>query len=155
MTILLLRHADAGVRGIWHGADRDRPLSDRGWIQASQVVEQYAGHPVSRILSSPLRRCMQTVEPLGAARDLPIEEEEAIAEGVTLDVVQGLLGRLGGQYAVLCTHGDVIERMMTDLHHRDVTIHDDLTWKKASTWVLEGAPAITTAALLPPPASTT
>jgi broad specificity phosphatase PhoE len=152
MTILVLRHAHAGVRGEWTGNDAIRPLSERGWQQANGVVEQYATRPIERILTSPLTRCVQTVEPLADARGLPIEEEDAIAEGASLDAVNRLLGQLDGANAVLCSHGDVIEMLMTDLHHRGVAFTDPLRWQKGSTWVLEGGAELVTAAYLPPTA---
>jgi broad specificity phosphatase PhoE len=148
---LLVRHADAGDRAAWRGDDRDRPLSPRGWRQAEAVVVQLADHPIERILSSPLTRCVQTVEPLATTRGLTIEEEDALAEGMPLDVVQRLLRRLGDTSAVLCTHGDVIELLVTDLAHRGVVAEDALRWRKGSTWVLEGAPEIHRARYLPPP----
>lgn len=152
MTILLLRHAHAGVREDWTGDDTVRPLSERGRQQARGVVDQYAQRPVERILTSPLVRCVQTVQPLADARDLPVEEEDAIAEGASLEAVNRLLRSLGGTDAVLCSHGDVIEMLMTDLHHRGVTFADPLRWQKGSTWVLGGDADLATASYLPPPA---
>ena len=151
MSILLLRHAHAGDRAQWRGDDRTRPLSDRGQHQAEALVDGYAPHPVERILSSPLTRCVQTVEPLAAARNLDVEEEDSLAEGAPLDAVHRLLRRIGDTPAVLCSHGDVIAAFMTDLRHREVVRCQDLRWQKASTWVLDGAPDITDAAYLPPP----
>ncbi|TVR37475.1 MAG: phosphoglycerate mutase family protein [Nitriliruptor sp.] len=152
MTILVLRHAHAGARSDWTGDDAVRPLSERGWRQANGVVEQYTDRPVERILSSPLTRCVQTVEPLADARGLRIEQEDAIAEGATLDAVTRLLRDLDSAHAVLCSHGDVIELLLTDLHHRGVTFTDPLRWQKGSTWVLDGGAEPVTAAYLPPPA---
>lgn len=152
MTILLLRHAHAGVREDWTGDDTVRPLSERGRQQARGVVDQYAQRPVERILTSPLVRCVQTVQPLADARDLPVEEEDAIAEGASLEAANRLLRSLGGTDAVLCSHGDVIEMLMTDLHHRGVTFADPLRWQKGSTWVLGGDADLATASYLPPPA---
>lgn len=152
MTILLLRHAHAGGRGDWTGDDTLRPLSEHGWQQATGIVEQYAARPVERILTSPFARCVQTVEPLADARGLPVEEEDAIAEGASLEAVNRLLRNLDGADVVLCSHGDVIEMLLTDLHHRGVAFADPLRWQKGSTWVLDGDTAIAAAAHLPPPA---
>lgn len=77
--IALVRHADAGKRG--GGTDCSRQLSSVGREQADNLVEQLAGFSPARILSSPYLRCRQSVEPLAAARGLPVEDEEALAEG--------------------------------------------------------------------------
>jgi len=152
MTVLVLRHAHAHGRQDWTGDDALRPLSARGRRQATGIVEQYADRPVERILTSPFTRCVQTVEPLAQARGLPIEEEDALAEGAPLDAVTRLLRHLDGTHAVLCSHGDVIQALITDLHHRGITFTDPLRWQKGSTWVLEGGDPVVTAAYLPPPA---
>lgn len=144
MTILLLRHAHAGDRRQWDGPDGHRPLSDRGHDQARRIVDLYREHPIEQILSSPLTRCRQTVEPLAAARGLPIEEVDALAEGAALESVRSLLRRLGGTSAVLCSHGDVIGMLLTDLHHRGV-LRGELEWKKASTWMLDHGADVTVA----------
>jgi broad specificity phosphatase PhoE len=157
MTILLIRHAHAGDRSRWDGDDRLRPLSDRGHQQASAIVDTFATYPVERILSSPLRRCVQTVEPLADAYGLDIEEEDALVEGASLDRAQRLLREVGSLPTVLCSHGDVIAAVITDLYHREVVGTEQLRWAKGSTWVLERAPEtsgpeIARAAYVPPPA---
>lgn len=152
MTLYLLRHAHAGDRARWDGDDRVRPLSEKGWRQAEGVIEQYADRPLERILTSPLTRCVQTVEPLAAARGLTVEEEDALAEGASLDQLHRLVAALGATDAVLCTHGDVIEAAITALHHRGVVPRDELRWQKGSTWILAGGPTISATTYLPPPA---
>jgi broad specificity phosphatase PhoE len=152
MTILLLRHAHAGDRSRWDGNDRERPLSDRGLRQAAALVELYREHPLERILTSPYARCVETVEPLATARGLDIEEEDALAEGAPLDLVEQLIRRLGGGPSVLCSHGDVVGMLIEDLHRREVATPLPLRWQKGSTWILEGAPDVRRAVYLPPPA---
>lgn len=151
MTLLFLRHAHAGDRTQWQGDDRRRPLSDRGREQATAVVSLYTDRDVDRILTSPSTRCVQTVEPLAAARGIAIEEVDELAEGTPPDTVGRLLRDLAGTDAVLCTHGDVIELVMTDLTHRGVVVDDPPRWAKASTWVIDDGREPTHAAYLPPP----
>ncbi len=78
--ILLIRHARAGDRDRWTGDDRLRPLDDKGRRQAEALVELLAGYEIDRIVSSPADRCIQTVEPLGVARDLVVEPREELFE---------------------------------------------------------------------------
>ena len=70
MPLLLVRHGSAGSRSEWEGDDRDRGLDERGVDQARRLVQELADLPIDRILTSPYRRCVQTVEPLAAARTL-------------------------------------------------------------------------------------
>lgn len=50
---------------------------------------------------------MQTVEPLAAARGLPVQAFEELAEGNGADVLPGLPGGL--EATALCVHGDLAE----------------------------------------------
>jgi 8-oxo-dGTP diphosphatase len=71
-TVLLVRHADAGDR--WSSAsDQDRPLSRRGVTDAATLSRLLGLLEPGRLMSASPRRCQQTLEPLAAARDLPIE----------------------------------------------------------------------------------
>jgi broad specificity phosphatase PhoE len=153
VTILLVRHTHAGDRGAWVGDDRLRPVSDRGVRQAEALVDLLAGYPVDRVFSSPYVRCVQSVAPLADARGLEVEEEDALAEGTPFDLVQRLLHRAADGHTVLCSHGDVIAAVVSDLHHRGVDLGPaGLVWQKASTWVLDGPPSAPRASYLPPPA---
>jgi 8-oxo-dGTP diphosphatase len=153
VTILLLRHTHAGDRDAWRGDDRQRPVSDRGVRQAEALVAQLGGYPVERVLTSPYVRCVQSVEPLAAARGLEVEEDDRLAEGTPFDLVRRLLHELADEQAVLCSHGDVIGAIVTDLAHRGVDLGSaGLVWAKASTWVLDGDATTPRASYLPPPA---
>jgi phosphohistidine phosphatase len=70
MEIQLLRHADAETRAA---TDVERPLSDRGVRQASEVARFLKEHPTvpAVILTSPAVRTVQTAEILG--RELGVE----------------------------------------------------------------------------------
>ncbi|MBA2752020.1 MAG: NUDIX hydrolase [Actinobacteria bacterium] len=147
-TILLVRHATAGERSGWVGDDRFRPLDDRGRRQAEALVTQLSDFPISRVLSSPYARCVQSVDPLARARGLVVEETERLAEGHAEDTVS-LIHELQGTTPVLCTHGDVVPAVLDailpgDGHPRS---------KKGSTWALESAgPGAPAGRYLPPPA---
>jgi broad specificity phosphatase PhoE len=153
MTVLLVRHTHAGDRAAWDGDDRRRPVSDRGAEQAEALVDLLASYPVERVLSSPYVRCVQSVAPLAAARSLEVEEEDLLAEGAPLDLVRQLLRRSAAQDVVLCSHGDVIGAVVSDLARRGVDLGPaGATWEKASTWILDGDPLHPLASYLPPPA---
>jgi 8-oxo-dGTP diphosphatase len=147
--ILLIRHAKAGSRERWQGDDRLRPLTRSGRRQAEALVEQLRDEPVERILSSPYLRCVQTVEPLAAARGLQVEPTDDLAEGAGIGPLRRLLAELGN--AALCTHGDVVQEFVEWLHHRGVAVDGGLA--KGSTWVLDVVHGeVVAARYLPPPA---
>ena len=108
MTSVLLRHASAGDRDHWDGDDFHRPLDARGRRQAAELVELLRPFKVRRVLSSPYVRCIETVEPLAAALDLPVELNDRLTEGAGPGA--GLLLHEDG--VVCCTHGDIIESVL-------------------------------------------
>lgn len=152
MSLLVVRHADAGDRGAWAGSDHERPLTPRGVSEAEALAALHAAADVERIVSSPYRRCMQTVQPLADLLGLPVEEDDALAEGAPFDRIDQLLRRSSGHRdVVLCSHGDVIGGIVTVLRQRGVELGDEPRWRKASTWVIDRWPATGTARLLPRP----
>lgn len=109
--LLFVRHASAGDRQKWLGEDRVRPLDGKGRRQAEKLVAKLEPYAVERVLSSPFVRCVQTVEPLAAARRLDVETTEALADGAGADGVRRLLGELAGSPVVLCGHGGEIDEL--------------------------------------------
>ena len=124
--VLLVRHAKAGDRDRWTGDDRLRPLDKRGRRQADAMVAPLAGYALTRLVSSPYVRCVETLEPLAARVGLSIEHDRAIAEGASVEDARAFLGRVGPGPVVLCTHGDVMEALVGEGEPK----------KKGSTWLL-------------------
>ena len=142
VTLLVVRHAKAGDRGAWSGPDSSRPLSPNGRRQAEGLVDrisaQLGGLPIERILSSASLRCVQTVEPLAEALGLPIEPRAELAEGGDVERVLVLAHELMGNTAVLCSHGDVIPRLLDALaSHYGLALPHAKRCEKGSTWILE------------------
>jgi len=78
MQLLLVRHA-LPLRSD-HGDGADPDLSDAGLQQIARLPEALARFPISRVVSSPQRRAIQTAEPVAQARQLSIEIEDRLAE---------------------------------------------------------------------------
>ena len=139
--LILIRHASAGDREAWVGDDTVRPLDPRGRRQARGLVDLMAGLGVTRIVTSPYVRCVQTVLPLAAALGLRAEERAELAEG-SGDAVLSLLPSLRAGTA-LCTHGDVVETLVGLGRPK----------KKGSVWLLElRSGVVEPVTYLPPPA---
>jgi broad specificity phosphatase PhoE len=78
MQLLLVRHALPFRSEPGQGSDPD--LSDEGRAQIARLPEALARYPISRVVSSPQRRAIQTAEPVAAARDLAVEIDDRFAE---------------------------------------------------------------------------
>jgi 8-oxo-dGTP diphosphatase len=133
--LYLVRHAHAGSRGHGGEPDEQRELSERGWRQAEGLCDELAGHDIRRLVSSPFRRCVQTLEPLGRKLDLPVDVDERLAERSTAADALALARELRHHGAVLCSHGDVIPDLLEHVLADGTRIDDELRWPKASTWV--------------------
>ena len=55
-------------------------------------------------------RCVETVEPLAKALQLPIELDDRLSEGTPLGPALELLAELDG--GVACTHGDIVGEVL-------------------------------------------
>lgn len=139
MTVHIIRHADAGRRGSWHGPDEERPLNAAGRTRAAALATELAATSPTRILSSPLIRCVETVQPLADALGIVVEPHPALAESADLDETWALLEELvGSERAVLCSHGDVIPPLLDRLQRRGVPILGaDQDVAKGSVWTVE------------------
>lgn len=141
MRVLLVRHARAGDREAWIGDDALRPLDEKGRKQAKRLAKTLAGLGATRLVSSPLLRCVQTFEPAAKRLGVPLEERDELAEGSSRRHVVALLDDLRGSVPALSTHGDVIAEL----------VGWDRPCKKGSIWVLEvDGPTILPEAYLPP-----
>jgi 8-oxo-dGTP diphosphatase len=125
MPLLLVRHASAGDREEWEGDDRERPLDKRGRRRAEELVERLRPYPVEAILSSPARRCIETVAPLARVRVLEIAVREELSEELQGTEGIALVRSLAGRDVVVCGHGG--------LEH---ALPDPPKWKKGSVLVV-------------------
>jgi broad specificity phosphatase PhoE len=151
VTLYVVRHAHAGQRSAWTGDDRLRPLSERGHSQALGIASALAPPAPGRILTSPARRCVQTVEPLADKLGLAVEEDDRLFEGAGRGEVARLLDEVADD-AVLCSHGDVIPLALDLLVAQGLTPERDLVWQKASVWIAErSGGGWGTGRYLPPP----
>lgn len=78
MQLLLIRHA-LPLRSE-RGQGSDPVLSDEGVQQAKRLPDALARFPITRLVSSPQRRAVQTAQPVADALGLPVEIDERLAE---------------------------------------------------------------------------
>jgi phosphohistidine phosphatase SixA len=162
MTLYLVRHAQAGSRSTWDGTDDQlRPLTPHGRRQSADLVGLLAEFPLTRVLTSPYLRCVETVAALGARVRLVVEQTEALAEGPADDaiaLVQTLLGQDDG-HAVLCSHGDIIPDLLDYfVRQHGIELGKNPRCQKGSVWMIDSldstsgsARAAWSATYVPPP----
>jgi phosphohistidine phosphatase SixA len=154
-SVHVVRHAKAKNRLEWDHPDEARPLTKRGRREAIALAERLGGHEVVRLVSSPYVRCVQTLEPLALAVDLPIETTELLAEGSAGEDAASLLVSLAGgsDGPIVCsTHGDVLYEVARVVAASGVALPGPWDAPVASAWVFEvGSGAFVGGRFVPPP----
>jgi 8-oxo-dGTP pyrophosphatase MutT (NUDIX family) len=80
VPLVLLRHASAGHKHAWSGADSLRPLDADGAKDALALADLLACFaPRARVISSPALRCTETVAPYAARFGGPVEAMAVLA----------------------------------------------------------------------------
>jgi 8-oxo-dGTP diphosphatase len=122
VLVRLVRHACAGSRDEWDGDDVERPLDPVGRAQAEALAEQLGREPAGRLRSSPARRCVETLAPLAARWEVPIERCPALAVDADVDAVLDLVTKQSLHRDVLCTHGEVMAGLLERLEQVGTSI---------------------------------
>jgi 8-oxo-(d)GTP phosphatase len=109
-TIFLVRHAKAADRDHWDGADRDRPLVERGQAQAERLAAALAPEKPALVAASPWLRCVETAEPLARAAGLEVQADDRLGyNGPDLaGFVSACADDHPGRSVVAVSHGDLI-----------------------------------------------
>ncbi len=138
MAVYLIRHANAGVRGTVCADDLERPLDKRGIAQAKALAEAFEPVDLDAIHASRALRCLQTVGGIAASHGLEIIGEDALTEGTSMAEATELCRRsVGGKNAALCSHGDVIPAIISQLMRDGMTVSGARGCEKGSIWLLE------------------
>ena len=140
--LVLVRHGSAGDRSSWPGVDRDRPLDQLGQAQAAALVPVLAALRVRRVLSADVLRCLETVGPYAASRQLTVESEPLMSESGfaahpehAVDRLMALLSEF--EPTVVCSQGKTLPDLIAGLHRRlGITPPPDSTVRKGAMTVL-------------------
>ena len=130
IQLFLLRHADAGDPGKWHGDDADRPLSEKGELQSERLGSFLAetGFQVDALISSPKVRARRTAEIVGGAIGAAVRIDDRLAEGFAPATVDAILADAGGPArVVLAGHDPDFSQLLAWLSGAD-----NLTMKKGA-----------------------
>jgi len=138
VAIYLVRHAKAERRSTWKEDDALRPLSEDGHWQADQLTARLEAVATGRLVSSPARRCVETLQPLAARLGRGVETDLRLFEDRDARAAIDLLEELPDG-SVVSSHGDVIPSVVRALARDGLEVHGEPIWTKASVWVLNRA----------------
>ncbi|MFB7717374.1 MULTISPECIES: NUDIX domain-containing protein [unclassified Nocardia] len=140
-TMLLVRHAKAGRRDRFAGADEDRPLEKAGRAQARELVPNLLAFGPTEIHSAPPVRCVQTVTPIAEKLGLDIELEPQLSEtgyAAAPDTARKRIRDLAAEreIPVICSQGKVIPDLLEWWAAKDGVTLPPARNRKGSVWVL-------------------
>jgi phosphohistidine phosphatase len=97
LQLLLLRHSDAGDPAAWTHPDDERPLSEKGRLQAERLGRLLAAtdNRPDAVVTSPLVRAGQTAELVAAELVIPVQVDDRLAPGFGASDLVGVLRRAG------------------------------------------------------------
>jgi 8-oxo-dGTP diphosphatase len=118
--LVIIRHASSRSRSKWPDADPLRPLSLQGRERAEALVPILAAYDVTRVVTSPSVRCLDTVLPYAVAIGERARLKSGLSEEGFADQPERApyhLARLleRGNAAVVCTHGPVLPVLLERL----------------------------------------
>ena len=141
MRMTIVRHTLAHEKKSWSGPDLERPLDPIGERQAAGMARLLMKHKVRRIISSPAIRCVQTMQPLADAADVPIEVWSELGRDANAKRLTACFTDPEYHDAVLCTHGEVLHQLLLVDNVRRIASRGKLSKRrlliKGSAWRLE------------------
>lgn len=123
---IVLRHAKAKPRSTWSRAEGERPLAATGRRQALSVAQLVAVWSPERLVSSPWRRCVETITPYVKKSRRNLKTITAFTEKSakskpkrTRKETRALLDKR--RSTLLCTHRPVLPLVMAELEEAVTT----------------------------------
>jgi broad specificity phosphatase PhoE len=124
MLIYLIRHALADyTTGMPYHISPGPDLSETGYAEAAAIAPLLAPCGIERVISSPMRRCLQTAEPLCAALGIePLIDDDLgeMAAGeapaaMGLRMLRAVLAQADGSAVAFVSHAAPIEQLILAL----------------------------------------
>jgi 8-oxo-dGTP diphosphatase len=122
--LIVLRHAKAMARSDWKGGkvidDGKRPLHEFGKSQAQALIKPLTAFGVKHVVTSPWKRCRDTVLPFTTKRKLKIVERSQLSElgnskrpSRTNNVVEDVIDE--NKASVICSHRPSLPTILKSL----------------------------------------
>jgi phosphohistidine phosphatase SixA len=116
MRIVVVRHGHAEPKRGWAGLDVDRPLVARGRRQAERLGSLIGAEQPARVISSPARRCVATVQPVADKAGLTVQLSDQLSSSAgqaAAELCEALVvSEPADSVVVLCTHREVLVQLL-------------------------------------------
>ncbi len=140
-TLIILRHAKALERGDWDGDDSLRTLDEKGLTQASNLKEHLAPFAIDEIYTSNFTRCVQTVQPLGEHRNLPVTKIPSLNESIFEEDPERSVSfanalKQDEKNILICSHNPVIPTMLRGILNTKLKNRDLIKLEPGDAWLV-------------------
>ena len=131
MYLYLIRHAQPYYNApMPYHVPPGPGLTDAGLQQAADLVPLLTGAAIERIVSSPLRRCTMTAEPLAAALGVDIVIDDDLREGqpgesrsdVILRMLRATLAQSDARVVALVSHAAPLTWLLQTLTRDEIVL---------------------------------
>ncbi len=119
-AVIILRHAKATLRSDWKGEEANKPLLPQGMVQAKRLANLLAAYGPKELVTSPWKRCHDTIEPYAKKTKRTLVERGQLTELSskrrplsTKKVVASLLG--DSNSGLICTHRPALPNVLEPL----------------------------------------
>lgn len=140
-TLIILRHAKALERGDWDDDDALRTLDARGLSQATRLIDHLLPFAIDEIYTSNFTRCVQTVEPLGQSRGLPVTQVPSLNETTfehdperSISFANAL--KQDEKNILICSHNPVIPTMLRAIINTKLKNKDLIKLEPGDAWLV-------------------
>lgn len=131
MLLYLIRHgqADLSAQMLYHTAPGP-PLTGAGEEQAESMARLLEFSAVERVMSSPMRRCEQTAEPLASRLGLELQIDDDLGElqpgeeapAVAMRMLRAVLAQADVRTVALVSHAAPLEGLLLALTHNKLVL---------------------------------
>jgi broad specificity phosphatase PhoE len=128
--VWLMRHAETTAPHVFNGAESDVGLSPLGFLQASAVAGWFVQHAPTAVVSSAMRRAIDTAAPIAAACGVPHHVEPHLHER-SIGPMAGSPFAFDGPWAETVTHWTAGNTAFTT---PGAESFDDLTARLLPAW---------------------
>ncbi len=140
-TLIILRHAKALDRGDWDDQDSLRVLSEKGFLQAEQLVNHLEPFKIEEIYSSDFTRCVQTVTQLAQARGITIVEstqinEEIFEEDPEKSITFTNALKQDQKDILICSHNPVIPTILRGILNSKLRNNEIIKLEPGDAWLV-------------------
>jgi broad specificity phosphatase PhoE len=131
MFVYLIRHAQPFYNApMPYHLPPGPGLTEKGLEQAAALVPMLRNAGIQRLVSSPLRRCVMTAEPLAAALHMDIRIDEDLREGqpgeapteVLVRMLRATLAQSDAQIVALFSHAAPLTELLRSLTNNEIVL---------------------------------